>query len=327
MATKKNIKAVAKFARGTAPFTTPAVGANQAITGATNGTVNVGVGGEKRLGQPEVNTTAVQAGNGSIVPDTANPAQNSQAGGNGNATTNPYSNAFQTYKTNLEKVKNEKTGQLDTEYNRQQEQINSAASGLNRNAYVTYMQRQIQNRNTASNRGASRTGYAENMQTANAVDYNRSLGNIGAYRTNQLSNAENAYNSNRANIDAQFDTDLMNAENEYAQLDIGRQNELADLQQQQQWQANENALDRQQQAKEADRAYQMQVKQFNQQKYETKFNNWYNTLDQYTNKKSVDKAIKKLRNAKKNGTLKPWQSEYYSSLMSSLRTKRNTLKK
>ena len=45
-------------------------------------------------------------------------------------------------------------------------------------------------------------------------------------------------------------------------LEIARQNELADLQQQQEWQAEENAKDRAQTAADADRAYQQQIQQF-----------------------------------------------------------------
>lgn len=267
---------------------------------------------------PGVNTTATVAGNASVTP---------QKGGTGNANINPYHNAFEAYQTSMNKVKEAKTGQLQTEYNQQQEQINGAYQNMGRNAYVTYMQRQLQNRNAASNMGANRTGAAENMNTANMVDYNRSVGNAGAYKQNQLSNAENAYNSKLAGVESDYDTDLAAKEWEYQNKAIERENELADLQANLDFQAKENALDRAQSAKEADRAYKLQKQSFTDQRYENSFSNWANTIGRYTSAKSVDKAIKRLKDAKKSGKLKGWRKEYYSDMMSYLRAQKTVAKK
>lgn len=257
-------------------------------------------------------------GNKSITP---------QTGGTGNASINPYTNAYTAYQTAMGKVKNAQIGQLNTEYNNQQKQIEGNYQNLGRNAYVTYMQRAKGNDQAVSNMGANRTGMAENMRTANAVDYNRSIGNAGAYRQAQLSNAENAYNSSVAGVENEYATNMANSENQYRQLEINRQNELADLQQQLDFQASENAKDRAQQAKEADRAYQQQVLEYQDQKNQTEFTNWYNTVDKYTSKKQVDKAISALEKAKKSGTLNKWQTAYYSTMIDTLKIKKSTLKK
>lgn len=280
---------------------------------------------------PGINTTATVAGNVSVTPNTQENVTrktftNPQTGGTGNANINPYHNAFEAYQTSMNKVKEAKTGQLQTEYNQQQEQINGAYQNMGRNAYVTYMQRQLQNRNAASNMGTNRTGAAENMNTANMVDYNRSVGNAGAYKQNQLSNAENAYNSKLAGVESDYDTDLAAKEWEYQNKAIERENELADLQTNLDFQAKENALDRAQSAKEADRAYRLQKQSFTDQRYENSFSNWANTIGRYTSVKSVDKAIEKLKDAKKSGKLKGWKKEYYSDMMSYLRAQKTVIK-
>ena len=293
---------------------------------------------DKPASSNNLNTTAVQAGNTPVKNVTATPAVkdviavdtstngNSQEGGNGNASTNPYSNAYQTYKTNLGKVKEAQIGQLDTEYNRQKEQIEGAYQGMNRNAYVTYMQRALQNRNAASNMGVNRTGMQENMNTANAVDYNRSVGNLGAYRVNQLSDAENAYNSRLADLNAQYDTQFANADLQGQIADIGRQNELADLQQQQEFTASENAKNREQQALDAQRAYDLQVRQYQDDKNKWNYENYVaNTVNRYTSVKQVDNAIKKWQDAKKAGNLNNWQTAYYSQAMAQLRLQKAEL--
>lgn len=256
-----------------------------------------------------VDTTAASAGRTSL-------RDTSQTGGNGNAITNPYSNAYETYKTNLGKVKQEQLGQLNTEYNQQQKQIQGNYNNLNRNAYVSYMQRALANRNAASNMGVTNNGMGENMQTANAVDYNRSVGNIGAYRVGQLSNAENAYNANVANTNIQYETDLNNMQNQYAQAEIARKNELADLKSQQKFQAKENAKDRRQSAREANESLRAT-------RYQNRFQVFTDTINGYQSTKAIDKKIKNLQKAKKNGTLKGWQKEYYSDMMSYLRAQRN----
>lgn len=248
------------------------------------------------------------------------PTQNSQSGGTGNANINPYNNAYETYKTNMEKVKGTQMGQLNTEYNQQQKQIQGAANSLNRNAYVTYMQRNLANRNAAANMGVARNGMGENMQTANAVDYNRSVGNVGAYRTTQLSNAENAYNSNVAGVNTQYDTDLANMQNQYAMAEIARQNELADLASSQEFQAAENAKDRKQSAYEANQNLKTTREQ-------NRFQVFVDTISGYTTTKQIDSKIKQLKTAKKNGTLKGWQKEYYSDMLSYLRAQRNVIKR
>lgn len=281
--------------------------------------------------KPNINTTAAQrsanvitpsnvTGNERPVSGNAQVGQtNSQEGGLGNASTNPYSNAYETYKTNLGKVKEAQIGQLDTEYNRQKEQIEGAYQGMNRNAYVTYMQRALQNRNAASNMGVNRTGMQENMNTANAVDYNRSVGNLGAYRVNQLSDAENAYNSRLADLNAQYDTQFANADLQGQAADIGRQNELSDLQQQQAFTAAENAKDRQQQALDAQRAYDLQVKQYQDEKNKWNFDNYItNTVNRYTTVKQVNNAIDKWKDRKKSGDLNNWQTAYYNQAMQQL---------
>lgn len=281
-----------------------------------------------------VNTTGVDKGtlpvknvtNASNKVATPDTSTNSQEGGNGNASTNPYSNAYQTYKTNLGKVKEAQIGQLDTEYNRQKEQIEGAYQGMNRNAYVTYMQRALQNRNAASNMGVNRTGMQENMNTANAVDYNRSVGNLGAYRVNQLSDAENAYNSRLADLNAQYDTQFANADLQGQIADIGRANELADLRQQQKFTASENAKNREQQTLDANRAYALQKRTYQDEKNRWNYENYVaNTVGRYTTVKQVDNAIKKLQDRKKAGKLNNWQTAYYSQAMSQLRTQKSEL--
>lgn len=302
----------------TSKVTTPKSSYQQVLTSKNPATQNV-------------NTTGVQTG--STPVKTVSPAkeaqgiaQNTQEGGNGNASTNPYSNAYQTYKTNLGKVKEAQIGQLDTEYNRQKEQIEGAYQGMNRNAYVTYMQRALQNRNAASNMGVNRTGMQENMNTANAVDYNRSVGNLGAYRVNQLSDAENAYNSKLADLNAQYDTQFANADLQGQVADIGRQNELSDLKQQQEFTAAENAKDRQQSALDAQRAYDLQVKQYQDEKNKWNFDNYItNTVNRYTTVKQVNNAIKKLQDRKKAGKLNNWQTAYYSQAMSQLKMQKAEL--
>lgn len=246
------------------------------------------------------------------------PAQNSQTGGTGNANINPYTNAYETYKTNMDKVKESQIGQLNTEYNQQQKQIQGAVDSLNRNAYVTYMQRNLANRNAAANMGVARNGMGENMQTANAVDYNRSIGNVGAYRTSQLSNAENAYNANVANANTQYESDLANMQNQYAQAEIARQNELADLASSQAFQASENAKDRKQSAYEANQS-------LNATRQQNRFQVFADTISGYTTTKRIDAKIKQLKAAKKAGTLKGWQKEYYSDMLSYLRAQRNVV--
>jgi ribosomal protein S21 len=265
-----------------------------------------------------VNTTATQTGNASVTP---------QTGGTGNANINPYHNAYEAYQTSMGKVKDAQTGQANTEYNQQQQQIAGQYNNMGRNAYVTYMQRIRQNQNAASNMGANRTGMAENMQTANMADYNRSVGNAGAYRQAQLSNAENAYNSKLAGIETDYAKDLANAENEYAQAEIARNNELSDLQTNLDFQAQQNALDREQSAFEADRAYKQQVQAQRDKRYETRFNSWVETIGRFDSVKSVDKAIKKLKDQKKSGKLTGWRKEYYSDMMSYLRAQRTAAKK
>ena len=259
-----------------------------------------------------VDTTATSAGRASVKP-------NSQTGGNGNATTNVYNNAFQTYRTNLGKVKDAQIGQLNTEYNNQQRQIEGAYQNLNRNAYVSYMQRNLQNRQSASNMGVNRNGMGENMNTANAVDYNRSVGNLGAYRVGQLSNAQNQYNSNVATVENQYANDLNQMQQHYRDLNIARQNELADLQSQQRFQASESAKDRRQSAREAQQS-------LNATRQQNRFQVFADTISGYRTVKSVDKAIKNLKAAKKNGTLSGWQKEYYSDMLSYLRAQRNVVK-
>ena len=275
----------------------------------------------------KVTTTAYQLGNTTNKPVTlqteqvAQPTQNtqnSQSGGTGNANISPYQNAFETYKTNMGKVKDAQVGQLNTEYNQQQKQIQGAVNNLNRNAYVTYMQRNLANRNAAANMGVARNGMGENMQTANAVDYNRSIGNVGAYRTSQLSNAENAYNANVANANTQYESDLANMQNQYAQAEIARQNELADLASSQAFQANENAKDRKQSAYEANQS-------LNATRQQNRFQVFADTISGYTTTKRIDAKIKQLKAAKKAGTLKGWQKEYYSDMMSYLRAQRNVV--
>lgn len=256
-----------------------------------------------------VNTTATSAGRTSVK-------NTSQTGGNGNATTDPYNNAFQTYRTNLNKVKNEQVNQYNTEYNQQQKQIQGVYNSLNRNAYVNYMRRALANRNNASNMGVANNGMAENMQTANAVDYNRSVGNLGAYRVGQLSNAQNAYNANVANAEIQYNTDLNNMQNQYAQARIARNNELADLASQQRFQASENAKDRRQSAREANQSLRAT-------RYQNRFQVFADTISGYQSTKSIDKKIKSLKDAKKKGTLSGWQKEYYSDMMHYLRAQRN----
>lgn len=246
------------------------------------------------------------------------PVQNSQTGGTGNANINPYTNAYETYKTNMGKVKDAQVGQLNTEYNQQQKQIQGAVDSLNRNAYVTYMQRNLANRNAAANMGVARNGMGENMQTANAVDYNRSIGNVGAYRTSQLSNAENAYNANVANANTQYESDLANMQNQYAQAEIARQNELADLASSQAFQASENAKDRKQSAYEANQS-------LNATRQQNRFQVFADTISGYTTTKRIDAKIKQLKAAKKAGTLKGWQKEYYSDMLSYLRAQRNVV--
>ena len=294
----------------------------QSAQGVAVETGNASITPKKEEPKQELPNESLPSVQGVAVPDTSN----SQTGGNGNASTNPYSNAFQAYQTNLNKVKDSQIGQLNTEYNNQQKQIDSAYQNLNRNAYVSYMQRALKNRQSVSNMGANRTGMAENMNTANAVDYNRSIGNVGAYRQAQLSNAENAYNSNVANVNNEYATNLANAENQYAQLEIARQNELADLQQQQEWQAEENAKDRAQTAADADRAYQQQIQQFQDQKYADRFQIFTNTVSQYNTTAKVDKAIKNLQKQKSNGKLTGWKKEYYSEMISYLKAQKATLK-
>lgn len=267
-----------------------------------------------------VNTTATVSGNASVTPRTAEEAFNSQSGGTGNANINPYHNAFEAYQTSMNKVKDAQTGQLNTEYNNQQKQIEGAYQNLNRNAYVTYMQRQLQNRNAASNMGTNRTGAAENINTANMVDYNRSVGNLGAYRQTQLSNAENAYNSNLANINNEFDTNMAERQMQYENMGIQRQQELEDLQTNLDFQAKENALDRAQTAKDANRAYQ-------QKKYDDRFSAWSDTIGRYDTVAKADKAIKKLQQKKKAGTLSGWQKEYYTEMLNYLRAQRTVARK
>lgn len=297
MANKKTIKATASFLRGTGQPSV-GVGANQALHSNPNVVVD---------------TTSIQVGKSSVTP---------QTGGTGDANINPYHNAYEAYQTSMNKAKNAQIGQLNTQYNQQQEQINGQYNNMGRNAYVTYMQREQQNRNAASNMGANRTGMAENMQTANLADYNRSIGNAGAYRQTQLSNAENAYNSATANVENQYDTDLANKQLEYDNMGIQRQNELADMQTQLDFQAQQNALDRQQQAKEADRTYNKQVQAYNDAQYERKFNQWSDTIAQYNTVDKCNKAIKKLQNKKKAGNLKGWQKEYYTVMMNYLKAQR-----
>lgn len=280
----------------------------------TGGVGAGGAGGTSAANAPKkkIDTTATSAGKTSTKTT-------SQTGGNGNATTNVYNNAYETYKTNLNKVRDAQIGQLNTEYNNQQRQLEGAYQGLNRNAYVTYMKRNLANRNSASNMGVANNGMAENMQTANAVDYNRSVGNIGAYRTAQMSNAENAYNANVANVNTQYNTDLANMQNQYAQARIARNNELADLASQQKFQASENAKDRRQSAREANESLRATRQQ-------NRFQVFADTISGYRTVKSVDKAIKNLKTAKKNGTLSGWQKEYYSDMLSYLRAQRNVVK-
>lgn len=251
-----------------------------------------------------------------IAQATTTEKQNSQTGGTGNASTNPYNNLYESYKTNMEKSKQAKIGQLDTEYNNQQKQIEDAYKGLNRNAYVSYMQRVLANRNAASNMGANRTGMAENMQTANAVDYNRSVGNLGAYRQSQLSNAENAYNTNKFNIEDEYASDLAKQQAYYKQLEQQRKDELADLKSQQEFTAAENAKDRKQSAYEA-------AQSLKNTKRANRFQVFADTISGYQSTKAIDKKIKQLKDAKRGGTLKGWQKEYYSEMMSYLKAQRN----
>lgn len=307
-----NAVASAPVANGTAVVTpasnTTALQSGQTVTGVPLSTGN------------GINTTGMESGNTSVK-------SNSQTGGNGNATINPYSNAYNAYQTSMNKVKESQLGQANTEYNNQQKQIEGAYQNLGRNAYQTYMQRQLQNRQALSNMGANRTGMAENMQTANAVDYNRSIGNTNAYRQAQLSNAENAYNTNVANINNEYDTKMAEKENEYANLGIQRQNELEDLQKQLDFQAKENALDRQLQVSDTQRAYEQQRQALRDSKYEQRFNAFVNTIGRYSSVKSVDKAISDLKKAKKNGTLKGWKKEYYTEMMNYLKAQRTVAKK
>lgn len=247
------------------------------------------------------------------------PHNNPQTGSIGNANINPYNNAYESYKTNLRKSKEAQLGQLKTEYNQQQNQIEGNYQNLNRNAYVTYMQRQLANRQAASNMGVSRDGAAENMQTANAVDYNRSVGNLGAYRVAQLSNAENAYNTNVANVRNDYAKQFAEANLARDNANIARRNELADINSQQAFTAKQNSLDRKQQAYEANRT-------FKANKMENKFKIFQDTISGYGTVKSVNKAIKSLQTAKKNGTLKPWQREYYSEMMYTLKMQKNVAK-
>lgn len=244
--------------------------------------------------------------------------QNSQSGGTGNANINPYHNAYEAYKTEMDKANQAQAGQLNTEYNQQQQQIQNAANNLNRNAYVTYMQRNLANRNAASNMGANRTGMAENMQTASAVDYNRSVGNVGAYRTTQLSNAENAYNANLANLNNEYRANMAKEEYEAMNRDQQRQDELADLASSQAFQASENAKDRKQSAYEANQS----LKATRQQ---NRFQVFADTISGYTTTKRIDAKIKQLKAAKKAGTLKGWQKEYYSDMLHYLRAQRNVV--
>lgn len=248
------------------------------------------------------------------------PAQNSQTGGTGNANINPYQNAYESYKTNMGKVKDAQTGQLNTEYNQQQKQIQGAVDSLNRNAYVTYMQRNLANRNAAANMGVARNGMGENMQTANAVDYNRSIGNVGAYRTSQLSNAENAYNANLANINNEYEANMNKEQYEAAVRDQQRQDELDDLAAQQAFQASENAKDRAQSAYEAQQS-------LNATRQQNRFQVFADTISGYTTIKRIDAKIKQLKAAKEAGTLKGWQREYYSEMLSYLRAQRNVVKR
>ena len=264
-----------------------------------------------------VNTTSTPAGNNTITP-------NSQTGGNGNATTNPYGNAFQTYKTNMEKSKNAQMGQLDTEYNRQKESIEGNANNLNRNAYVTYMQRNLANRDLISNLGAARSGLAEKINTANMADYNRSVGNVGAYRTTQLSDAENAYNQNRQNLENEYNNNLTEKEAEYENLRIGRENELADLQRNLDFTAAENAKDREQQAREAQQAYDQAEKQFIYQRQQDRFNTFTDTVSQYDTPQKAQDAITAYEKKRADGKLEPWEEEHYSDIMYYLRAQKNT---
>ena len=75
-----------------------------------------------------INTTGMESGNTSVK-------SNSQTGGNGNATINPYSNAYNAYQTSMNKVKESQLGQANTEYNNQQKQIEGTYQNLGRNAY------------------------------------------------------------------------------------------------------------------------------------------------------------------------------------------------
>ena len=272
-------------------------------------------------------TTAYQLGNATnkavtlqaepIAQPTQN-TQNSQSGGTGNANINPYQNMYESYRTNMDKVKQAEQGQLNTEYNQQQKQIQGAVNNLNRNAYVTYMQRNLANRNAAANMGVARNGMGENMQTANAVDYNRSIGNVGAYRTSQLSNAENAYNANVANLNSQYENDYAQKQAYYNQLEQQRADELADLASSQAFQARENAKDRKQSAYEANQS-------LNATRQQNRFQVFADTISGYTTTKRIDAKIKQLKAAKKAGTLKGWQKEYYSDMMSYLRAQRNVV--
>ena len=316
-------KQVTTPARATATFSQP--------TGGAGGTSSATGSNPMLTGQPQakaqgVNTTATQTGNTSITPSTNNP----QTGGNGNATTNPYGNAFQTYKTNMEKSKNAQMGQLDTEYNRQKESIEGNANNLNRNAYVTYMQRNLANRDAISNLGIARSGAAERMNTANMADYNRSVGNVGAYRTSQLSDAENAYNQNRQNLENEYNNNLTEKEAEYENLRIGRENELADLQRNLDFTAAENAKDREQQAREAERQIEIDRQNFDLAKEESvykrqqdRFNTFTDTVSQYDTPEKAEKAIKDLQAKEKAGKLEPWEQQFYGEMLMYLRTQKN----
>lgn len=223
--------------------------------------------------------------------------------------TNPYNEAYNTYRTNMNKAKSAELGQLNTEYNNQKTQIEGNYGNLTRNAYVSYMNNNRANMIAQSNAGISNNGAAENMNTATATDYNRSIGNAGSYKMTQLSNAENSYNSSVADVNSRYAQDLAKARNEYNQMRI-----------QQGFEARENAKNRRQTARLAE-------KEFRATRQGNRFSVFQNTIAGFRTVKQINSTINRMKKAKKNGTLKGWERAYYTEIMYTLKARRTTLKK
>lgn len=191
-----------------------------------------------------------------------------------------YNDTYNKYAQGMKDAYTAQAGTYQTAKDTAISQANTNAAKLNNNAYVNMMQKRLNNRQIASNRGI-RGGGVERMDINNANNYNMNVGTNNAAATASIANANTDYMNKMASAQSEYQKLLAEQYSDLAAANIERKDTLKAN-------ADQLALAKQQ--------MQQQV--------------WADTSNRYRSVKAYKKAIKKAKSAAEKRYLQAGLAKY-----------------